>query len=62
MGQKLGVYEYHIKDGFLEVLCDSNEIIELYLPNSLSNFWYGYKAWFLKDDKICAHAKYMLPI
>lgn len=53
---------YHIKESFLDVLRDGNEITEFYLPKDLPHFCCGCKNCFLKSEQLCPHAEYVLPI
>ena len=53
---------YHIKESFLEELRDNNEITEFYLPKDLPSFCCGCKNCFLKNEQLCPHAEYTMPI
>lgn len=53
---------YHIKESFLEVLRDGNEIREFYLPKDLPHFCCGCKNCFFKSEQLCPHAEYVMPI
>lgn len=53
---------YQIKEVFLSVLRDGNEITEFYLPRDLPHFCNGCKTCFLKDEKLCPHAASTMPI
>ncbi|MGI6084309.1 MAG: flavodoxin family protein [Acetivibrionales bacterium] len=53
---------YHIKELFLEILRDGNEITEFYLPKDLPHFCRGCKVCFFKDENLCPHAAYTMPI
>lgn len=53
---------YQIKETFLSVLRDGNEIIEYYLPKDLPHFCIGCKTCFFKDENLCPHASYTIPI
>ncbi len=53
---------YRIKEIFLDVLRDGNEIKEFYLPKDCPHFCRGCKTCFLKDERLCAHAEYVMPI
>ncbi|WP_291581289.1 flavodoxin family protein [Clostridium sp. UBA6640] len=53
---------YNIKENFLEILRDGNEIIEFYLPKDLPNFCCGCKNCFFKGEQFCPHAEYVMPI
>ena len=53
---------YHIKESFLEVLRQENEIKEFYLPNDLPYFCCGCKNCFLKGEEFCPHTEYVKPI
>ena len=53
---------YHIKESFLEVLHDDSEITEFYLPKDLPHFCCGCKNCFLKSERLCPHAEYVMPI
>ena len=53
---------YHIKESFLEILRDGNEITEFYLPKDLPHFCCGCKKCFFKSEQFCPHAEYTIPI
>jgi multimeric flavodoxin WrbA len=53
---------YHIKESFLEILRDGNEIKEFYLPKDLPHFCCGCKNCFFKGEQFCPHAEYVTPI
>ncbi|MEA5002887.1 MAG: flavodoxin family protein [Christensenella sp.] len=53
---------YHIKENFLDVLREGNEITEFYLPKDMPHFCCGCKTCFLKSESMCPHAKYVMPI
>lgn len=53
---------YQIKEGFLDILRDGNEIVEFYLPKDLPYFCCGCKNCFFKSEQLCPHAKYVMPI
>ncbi len=53
---------YHIKESFLELLHDGNEITEFYLPKDLPHFCCGCKNCFFKSEQLCPHAEYVMPI
>lgn len=53
---------YHIKESFLEVLHDGNEITEFYLPRDLPHFCCGCKRCFFKGEQFCPDADYVMPI
>ena len=53
---------YRIKELFLENLRDGNDITEFYLPRDMPEFCTGCKTCFFKDERLCPHAKYVLPI
>jgi NAD(P)H-dependent FMN reductase len=53
---------YQIKEVFLSVLRDGNKITEFYLPKDLPHFCKGCKICFLKDENLCPHAEYTMPI
>lgn len=53
---------YHMKESFLELLHDGNEIKEFYLPKDLPHFCCGCKRCFLKSEQLCPHAEYVIPI
>ena len=53
---------YKIKDVFLEPLRNSHSIEEFYLPKDCPQFCCGCKQCFFKDETLCPHAKYTLPI
>ena len=46
----------------MDVLRDGNEIKEFYLPKDCPHFCRGCKTCFLKDERLCAHAEYVMPI
>ena len=53
---------YHIKETFLSVLREKNEITEFYFPKDLPHFCLGCKACFFKGENLCPHAEYTMPI
>lgn len=53
---------YQIKQAFLEKLRQGNEIQEFYLPRDMPHFCCGCKVCFMKSEKNCPHAEYVLPI
>ncbi len=53
---------YRIKETFLDVLRDGNKIKEFYLPKDCPHFCRGCKTCFLKDEQLCPHAEYIMPI
>lgn len=53
---------YHIKEIFLSVLREENELIEFYLPKDLPYFCCGCKICFSIDETLCPHAEYVMPI
>lgn len=53
---------FHIKESFLEVLRDGNEITEFYLPKDLPYFCCGCKNCFFISEQMCPHAEYTVPI
>lgn len=53
---------YHIKETFLSVLRNGNQITEFYLPKDLPYFCCGCKNCFFKDEKLCPHSAYTMPI
>jgi len=53
---------YHIKEIFLEVLRNHNDIVEFYLPKDLPHFCCGCKTCFFKSEQKCPHAEYVMPI
>lgn len=53
---------YNIKETFIEVLREGNEITEFYLPKDLPYFCCGCKNCFIKGEEFCPHAKYVMPI
>ena len=53
---------YRIKEAFLSVLRDGNEIVEYYLPKDMPHFCTGCKTCFFKDEKLCPHAEYTMPV
>ena len=61
-GTELKGCTYRIKETFLSVLRDGNEITEFYLPKDLPHFCTGCKTCFFKDENQCPHAEYTMPI
>ena len=53
---------YQIKEAFLSVLREGNEITEFYLPKDLPHFCNGCKTCFFKDENLCPHEAYTMPI
>ena len=53
---------YQIKEMFLSVLRDGNEITEFYLPKDLPHFCTGCKTCFFEDENLCPHAEYTMAI
>ncbi len=53
---------YHIKETFLSILKDENDIMEYYLPKDLPHFCTGCKKCFFKDENLCLHASFTMPI
>lgn len=53
---------YHIKEAFLDVLREGNDITEFYLPKDLPHFCCGCKTCFFKSEELCPHAEYVMPI
>lgn len=53
---------YHIKESFLEVVREGNEITEYYLPKDSPHFCCGCKLCFFKSEHLCPHAKEIMPI
>lgn len=53
---------YQIKEFFLEPLRTIHSITEFYLPKDCPQFCCGCKTCFFKDEKLCPHAKYAMPI
>lgn len=53
---------YNMKETFISALGDKNEIVEFYLPKDMPNFCCGCKTCFFKDEKLCPHAEYTMPI
>lgn len=53
---------YHIKEAFLELLRNGNEITEFYLPKDLPHFCCGCKNCFFKGEQLCPHAEYVMPV
>lgn len=53
---------YHIKEFFLSVLREKNEITEFYLPRDLPHFCTGCKTCFFRDENLCPHAADAMPI
>ena len=53
---------YHIKESFLEVLRDGNEVTEFYLPKDLPHFCCGCKNCFFRREQFCPHSEYVIPI
>ncbi len=53
---------YHIKETFLSIIRENNELVEYYLPRDLNSFCSGCKTCFFKDENKCPHAKEVMPI
>lgn len=53
---------YQIKENFLDILRDGNDITEFYLPKDLPHFCCGCKRCFFESEELCPHAKYVMPI
>lgn len=53
---------YHIKETFLSVLREGNEITEFYFPTALPHFCLGCKTCFMKNENLCPHAKFTSPL
>ena len=53
---------YHIKETFLSALREKNEITEFYFPKDLPHFCLGCKTCFFKDENLCPHAEYTMPL
>lgn len=53
---------YNIKEVFLSAFREENEITEFYLPKDLPSFCCGCKVCFFKDEELCPHAEYTMPI
>lgn len=53
---------YHIKETFLSALRGQNEITEFYFPKDLPHFCLGCKTCFFKDENLCPHAEYAMPL
>ncbi|MDR2517637.1 MAG: NAD(P)H-dependent oxidoreductase [Spirochaetaceae bacterium] len=53
---------YNIKEFFLDELRDGNNIKEFYLPKDCPNFCCGCKTCFFKDENMCPHAEYTVPL
>ena len=53
---------YEIKEAFINVLRNGNEIIEFYLPKDMPNFCIGCKNCFFKSEHLCPHSKFVEPI
>ncbi len=53
---------YHIKESFLSVLREGNDISEFYLPRDLPHFCCGCKNCFFKGEELCPHADFTMPI
>ncbi|MEY8356865.1 flavodoxin family protein [Lachnospiraceae bacterium 54-53] len=53
---------YHIKESFLKELRSGNEITEFYLPKDLPHFCTGCKICFFKNERLCPHGAYTMPI
>ena len=53
---------YHIKEAFMKDLRQGNLITEFYLPKDLPHFCKGCKQCFFKDEALCPHADYTMPI
>lgn len=61
-GTELKGCTYHIKESFLKELQSGNEIKEFYLPADLPYFCTGCKNCFFKDERLCPHAAYTMPV
>jgi len=53
---------FQIKEYFLDELRDGNTIKEFYLPKDCPHFCCGCKTCFLKDENMCPHAEYTVPL
>ncbi len=53
---------YNIKEIFLSELKHDNKITEYYLPKDLPEFCCGCKTCFFKDENLCPHSQYTMPI
>lgn len=53
---------YRMKEIFLDCLREGNEITEYVLPRDCPQFCSGCKTCFLRSEKLCPHAKYVMPI
>jgi len=53
---------YHMKEVFLDCLREGNEITEYVLPRDCPQFCCGCKTCFFKSERLCPHAKYVMPI
>ncbi len=47
---------FHLKECFLQPLCEGNEITEFYLPKDLPHFCTGCKTCFMQSADKCPHA------
>jgi len=61
-GTELKGCTYQIKETFLSVLREGNEITEFYLPKDMPYFCTGCKTCFFRDEKLCPHAKHTMPL
>lgn len=53
---------YHIKETFLSALGEGHAITEFYFPRDLPRFCTGCKVCFFKNEELCPHAGYVMPI
>lgn len=53
---------YQIKEIFLSVLRENNDIMEFYLPKDCPHFCSGCKTCFLKSELLCPHSTHTMPI
>ena len=53
---------YRMKGIFLECLREGNELTEYVLPRDCPRFCCGCKTCFLRSEKLCPHAKHVMPI
>lgn len=61
-GTELKGCTYHMKELFLDSFRNESDITEFYLPKDLPEFCCGCKTCFLKDERLCPHSKYTMPI
>jgi multimeric flavodoxin WrbA len=53
---------YRIKESFLEPLRTAHRIREFYLPKDCPKFCCGCKTCFFKNERLCPHAEYTMPV